>query len=259
MSTPTAPVPVPPQPGPGGADAAAPGSAPPWREPLAASTRRFLDAARGLDGAAVRAPSLLPGWTRGHVLAHVARNADGMVNLVRWAATGEETPMYADRATRDADIERGAGRPLAEHLADLEASAARLDAALQDLRGPALDAVVRTSSGTELPGRDLPWGRRRELEVHLVDLDVGTTPAHWPEDFVLRTLDDLAPLFRHARETPVRALRSAPAGPSWEVGARGPDLHGPPSALLAWLTGRSSGDGLRPDPDGPVPPAPRWA
>ena len=42
-------------------------------------------------------PSLLPGWTRAHVLAHVAGNADALVNLLTWARTGEETPMYASQ------------------------------------------------------------------------------------------------------------------------------------------------------------------
>jgi maleylpyruvate isomerase len=42
----------------------------------------------GLDAepwheADVRAPSLLPGWTRGHVLSHIARNADGITRRDR--------------------------------------------------------------------------------------------------------------------------------------------------------------------------------
>ena len=40
------------------------------------ATARLLATARTLDDDAVRAPSPLPGWTRGHVLTHVARNAD---------------------------------------------------------------------------------------------------------------------------------------------------------------------------------------
>src|SRR5688500_6330775 len=91
----------------------------------AAATRRLLAALAGLTDADLRAPSLLPGWTRGHVVTHLCRNADAMTNLAVWAATGEERPMYPSQAVRDADIEAGAGRPAAAQLADAEESADR--------------------------------------------------------------------------------------------------------------------------------------
>lgn len=229
-----------------------------WHEPLAQSTAHTVALAHELDEEAVRAPSLLPGWTRGHVLAHLARNADGFLNLVRWAQSGVETPMYPDRASRDAEIERGSARPAAELAADLEASSARLLAALDALTPAGLDAEVRAGSSGRLRGRDIPWRRRRELEIHLVDLDAGRTPAHWPEDFAPDTLDELAELFRTERDTPVRRLLGAQTGREWQVGAGGPDLYGPETGLLAWLIGRSDGDGLDVRPHGPVPRAPRW-
>ena len=94
----------------------------------AAATEQLIDSAAGLSAEDLAAPSLLPGWTRGHILAHVARNADALVNLLEWARTGEETPMYPDAATRDRDIEAGAPRSLEEHLEDLRDSAARFTA-----------------------------------------------------------------------------------------------------------------------------------
>jgi maleylpyruvate isomerase len=78
---------------------------------MAASTDRLLATVDGLDDAALRAPSLLPGWTRAHVLTHIARNADGLVNLVTWARTGEETPMYASTQARDTAIAATGGLP----------------------------------------------------------------------------------------------------------------------------------------------------
>ena len=54
---------------------------------LAAATERLLATATALGDAQVREASLLPGWTRGHVLTHLARNADGMINLLSWART----------------------------------------------------------------------------------------------------------------------------------------------------------------------------
>ena len=52
-------------------------------------------------------PSLLPGWTRGHVLSHLARNADAMVRALAGAARGERIPMYDSEDVRAADIEGG--------------------------------------------------------------------------------------------------------------------------------------------------------
>ena len=95
---------------------------------LAAATGRLLATASALSDAQAREPSLLPGWTRGHVLCHIARNADGMVNLLNWARTGTETPMYASAESRTADIEAGAGRHAAELTADVRESAARFAA-----------------------------------------------------------------------------------------------------------------------------------
>ncbi len=226
---------------------------------VAEATERLLETVGKLTDEDLRAPSRLPGWTRGHVLTHLARNADGMRNLVTWARTGRETLMYPSREARDADIEAGAGRPVQEQLADLTATAERLAAALADLPDTALDTQVRLGSGTPVVARALGYHRLRELEIHHVDLDAGFTPAHWPAAFTLRTLDVLAPFFRAERNAPVRALAGLETGRTWEIGAAGPVLRGPESALLAWLTGRSDGDGLVSDAEGPVLRAPRWA
>ncbi|MFD0885995.1 maleylpyruvate isomerase N-terminal domain-containing protein, partial [Streptosporangium algeriense] len=89
---------------------------------LAASNDRLLATAAKLSDADVAGGSRLPGWSRGHVLTHLARNADSLVNLLAWARTGVETPQYPDPRRRDLDIEGGAGRPAREQLADLEGS-----------------------------------------------------------------------------------------------------------------------------------------
>jgi maleylpyruvate isomerase len=78
---------------------------------------------------ALGGPSRLPGWTRGHVVCHVARNAEGLVRLLHWARTGIETPMYPSAEARVADIEAGAGRPLDEQLDDVRNTGAAFAAA----------------------------------------------------------------------------------------------------------------------------------
>src|ERR1700733_15569183 len=87
------------------------------------ATQRLLDTARALAEPALRAPSLLPGWTRAHVLAHLARNADAMRNVLVGAGAGEERPAYDSQDARDDDIERGASQTAKELMADLADSA----------------------------------------------------------------------------------------------------------------------------------------
>src|SRR5690606_8124761 len=84
------------------------------RDWSAAGTRLFLGTVAGWGEEEYLAPSGLPGWTRKHLIAHVAANADALGNLVRWAATGEPTPMYVSREQRNADIEAGASKPAAQ-------------------------------------------------------------------------------------------------------------------------------------------------
>src|SRR5262245_60740584 len=91
---------------------------------LQTATDRLLTAAAGLDDAAVAGPSRLPGWSRGHVLAHLARNADALVNAFA------SRPMYASGEAREAEIERDAPRPLVVQLDDVRESATRFQAAL---------------------------------------------------------------------------------------------------------------------------------
>ena len=53
-------------------------------------------------------PSLLPGWDRRHVIAHVGYNARALGRLVEWARTGVPTPMYASPQARNSEIDAGA-------------------------------------------------------------------------------------------------------------------------------------------------------
>ena len=70
-----------------------------------------LDAMSGSSGADPALPSLLPEWTRGHVLTHIARNADSFVRVLEAARRGEVVTQYEGGvASRNADIEAGASR-----------------------------------------------------------------------------------------------------------------------------------------------------
>jgi len=59
-----------------------------------------------------RSPSRLPGWMIGHVLTHLARNADRHSWRLDGALCGEDVPRYpGGAAERSSEIDAGAPRP----------------------------------------------------------------------------------------------------------------------------------------------------
>jgi maleylpyruvate isomerase len=221
------------------------------------ATARLLASARGLDNGEVAAPSGLPGWTRGHVLAHVARNADSCVNLLTWARTGVETPQYASADQRAADIEANAGRPRDEQVADIVAAAGRITEAVAQMPPESWASHVRTLSGAVVPAAYVMWSRLREVEVHHVDLSAGYTSADWPDAFTHRLLHELATGFASTM-SPVR-LHAADLDHELTIGvAPATTVSGPGHAIAAWLSGRAGGDGLTVTPAGPLPTVPFW-
>jgi maleylpyruvate isomerase len=208
-----------------------------------------------------REPSLLPGWSRGHVLTHIARNADSLRNLLIWARTGVPTPQYSSLDERSQGIERGAGRSAVELLADLDASASALDAEAARLPDAAWAAQVAGVQGNEHASWYTLWRRLTEVEIHHVDLGVGYRPADWPGAFATYCLEQVAPSFA-GPHSPAAMLQSSDAAVAVRIGPAGDQpattVTGPVRALLAWLTGRSAGDGLTAEPAGPLPALPSW-
>lgn len=221
----------------------------------------FSAALSALENDQLGERGLLPGWTRSEIVAHVARNADALQNLLHWARTGEETPMYASPGQRDADIAEGALRPPAE-LRDNAASASRsLRAAVDSLPSSAWEASVRTARGRTVPATEIPWMRCREVWIHGVDLDAGSGFDAVRRDVALALIDDVVTGLAARGDCPAVVLVSSEdENRSW---ALGPDsgavvVEGTPSALLAWVSGRSSGDSLSPRDRAAVPALPGW-
>lgn len=215
----------------------------------------------GLGDSAIHRPSGLPGWSRAHVVTHLARNADALVNLLTWARTGVEHPMYASSADRDADIEEGAGRLAQVVHEDLRAASDRFMAAATSLPDPAWSAPVTGRLPASFPAANVPSIRLHELWVHLVDLDVGFAFSDVPDDHLDHLVAEA--VTRHLDRPDgahVRLTVELPAGGErvWELrNGRDDDPHhvsGTAEAAVAWLTGRSAGDGLR----GEVPTLPAW-
>ncbi|MGW4225100.1 maleylpyruvate isomerase family mycothiol-dependent enzyme [Streptomyces bauhiniae] len=202
------------------------------------ATERLLSAATALDNAALAEPSRLPGWTRGHVLAHIARNADALVNVL------EGRPMYVSAETRDADIERDAPRPLETHLTDVRDSAARFDAA-----GSApgdWDRAVELRNGITDVAARLPFRRWVEIELHHVDLGAGYELEDLPAEFTERETEFLAQRFLGHPDVPPTLLSDGTR--TWSTGQEADDpevtVTGTPADLLGWLAGRREGTAL---------------
>ncbi|MFF4127169.1 maleylpyruvate isomerase family mycothiol-dependent enzyme [Microbispora rosea] len=215
---------------------------------LAEATERLLATVARLTDEDLRAPSLLPGWTRGHVLTHVARNADSCVNLLTWARTGVRTPQYASARAREAGIEAGAGRPAGEQLADLRDSAERFAAALRQTPAQAWTTPVSGMHPPDHPAWYVPIRRLREVEVHHADLGAGYGWADWPETYVRRELYDT--MLWLGDESPVGEVVALDPGTgevlgTWTGLGEGPAVEGTPRELLAWFAGRTDGTGLR--------------
>jgi maleylpyruvate isomerase len=177
---------------------------------------RLIVTAEAMTDDVARAPSRLPDWTVGHVLTHIARNADGHTRRLSGALRGEDLPRYpGGMAERDKAIEDGAGRPAKELIADVIDSARRLEevwdrcAAAGWPNGHFLgtDRFMITGS---------PLRRLREVEIHHVDLGLGYEPGDWSDVYLDWEL--------------AHALKRLPQRLS------GPDSR----RLLAWLTGRAA-------------------
>ena len=195
------------------------------------------------------------GWTRAHVIAHLARGADAMTNLATWAATGQETPAYASREKRDADIEAAAGLSAAELAGALEQANARLVEAFEALKDGVRVPTFPTSFSGEVNAFSLPARRTTELIVHHDDLD---TTWEWHEADPEAILD--------AIEVCVLRLQANPQSPGlqiiagegeeWVVGDGSFRIEGYYEELLPFLARGQVEDGLQ--YEGELPKLPRW-
>jgi maleylpyruvate isomerase len=200
-------------------------------------------------------PSKCKGWTRAHVIAHLARGADAMTNLATWAVTGQETPAYESREKRDADIEAAAKLSAAALAADLEQANSRLLEAFEALKDGVQVETLPTLFSGEINALSLPARRTTELIVHHDDLD---TTWEWHEADPDAVLD--------AIEVCVRRLQINPDSPGlhiiagegeeWTVGDGTYRIEGYYEELLPFLAREQVEEGLQ--YEGELPKLPPW-
>ncbi len=214
-----------------------------------------------LTDADLAEPSLCAGWTRAHVLAHLAHNADALRRLVHWSTTGEHTPAYASPEARDRDIEDGEARSAGELRSDLARSSAEFADAAQALRGRDDLVDVRTgSTSMPLPGARIPWARVREVAYHHADLQAGYGFAHASPAVLEHGLHEAmarmeAAADRPGAPEPPGVTVSTTEGDRWQLGDGSQYVSGDRAAVLGWLA-RGLTDGLHHEE--PLPALPPW-
>lgn len=202
----------------------------------AAAHQRLLSSLNGLTDNECREPSLLPDWSRGHVLTHLARNADSHVQLLLCAERGEIGAQYPSVAKRNQDIEDGAGRNAIELVADLRKSIYALEATWAGTTATAWDGQGRDLRGNLIEMSSLVFLRWREVEIHHADLGLGFNYDDLSTLYVRLELDQQVMLWRSRKPMGLTEL---------------PDIAKQllPTQRLAWLMGRREVEGLtKPEP-----------
>ena len=242
------------------------------------ATRQVLRAIDDLTDEQAAAPSRLPGWTRAEVITHLARNADAIRSMVEAAARGEVGSMYPSPEVRAEGIAAGRAAGAAVLRADLRGAHDRLVDAWSALPADAWARTGRASMTRTM--REFVWVRRREVEIHHVDLDLGYESSDWPVGFVDHALHEIF------AELPARAASTRPLvdidyrvvstdhDRAWRVSLRGANVHvtdaddglaaegeatGWGCDVAAWMYGRDPrGGGILASGDLGVLRLPRW-
>lgn len=209
---------------------------------LSDSTRRLIRTADALSDDELAAPSGLPSWSRAHVLAHLALNAEGLAGALAAVPTGHRVPMYASQAARDADIEELAAADGAHVRDRLLGATTRFAEALGTLPQDHADtSIERVPGGRSFTAADVPWMRWMEVEIHHADLDAGYDHTSWPLTLSAEVLD--AALTRSLPDGPLTAY-AVDLDRRWVYGEGGPTVSGRAADLAWWLSGRGTSEGV---------------
>lgn len=228
----------------------------PTPEMISRADQALVRTVDGLDEAAYAGDSLLPDWSRGHVVAHLALNAEGLAGVLHGAHLGQPPAMYASPAARDSDIADLAAAGATELRDRLLASTTRFADALAAMQDDDwAGRFERTPGGPEFSLRSVALMRVREVEIHHADLDAGYSLADWPADFCALLLESMTK--RH-HPAPF-SVHPSDLERTWHYGEGegGPVISGTSAALGWWLTGRGAGAGLTSDA-GSLPKMEPW-
>ena len=200
----------------------------------AASHQRLLQALDGLTDEQCRQPSLLAGWSRGHVLSHLANNAYSHLRMFEAASRGEETEQYeGGKPTRDAQIEAWSSLSAHELVGHVRASIYALEGAWASATPTTWTGfgIKSHAGGARVAITDLMLMRWCETEVHHADLNLDYSFENWDSTFVRFELERQLMIWNSRKSMGLTVLPEAAAKLS-------------PNHRLAWLLGRIAVDGL---------------
>jgi maleylpyruvate isomerase len=223
---------------------------------LESATRRLVRTVDAMTDSQFAGPSLLPGWSRGHVVAHLTLNAEGLAGAVEGVREGRPVPMYPSQEARDGDIEKLSGLQPSRLRERFLASTTTIHQAVAELPEDLFGGRIERTPGSD---RTFTAGRvgemrLREVEIHHADLGLDYTFSDWPSDFAVTLLDSRATV----HDGPAFTARAADLDRTWSFGeGDGPTVTGPGAALAWWATGRDPGDLLSSD-SGEVPTQEAW-
>lgn len=225
---------------------------------LEAETAALLATVDAMSAEDLAAPSQLSGWSRGHVLAHIAGNAEGLGRRARSVIDGVPRSMYESPETRDGDIECRSTRSIAQHRLALAATHDDLVSDFAGLLEGSLDDELELRGGLMIRIGDFPLLRLQEVSIHHADLGVdGYTWRDWPNELPAWVLPRATRMFSARGEFPVAWIEVD--GERLAIsGDDGPGLVGSAREMLAWIIGRAPGEGLTPVGIAAVPVAPKW-
>lgn len=201
-------------------------------EGCAAAHQVLLEAVDALDELSFAAPSTLPGWSRAHVVAHLALNARSHVGLFAAAARGDVAEQYRGGApARAAAIDEWSAHSPDQLKKDLRRAVYELEGAWAGANAEAWQGTGLSPSGLVIAISDLPFLRWRETLVHTVDLDIGIGFDAWPALWVRLELDRQRMAW--AASHPMGLTQLPAAANALDDRSR-----------LAWLLGRLEVEGL---------------
>lgn len=186
--------------------------------------------------------SLLPGWSRRHVTAHIGYNARAIARLIEWAATGVETPMYSSPTARNQEIDFGATlsptalRNLTDH------AAVHLNVEWRDLPDKNWNNQVKTAQGRTVPASETVWMRTREVWLHAIDLNNGATISDIPAPILQRLLTDITGAWK-TRGTDTGLIIEVQGSDTRHGDTDNPDavtVTGTLPDIAAWASGRGT-------------------
>ena len=210
------------------------------------ATQRLVRSVDTMTDDTWRGDSLLPGWTRAHLVAHLTLNAEGLAGSLEGLRQGRGVPMYPSPQARDQDIEELSREEVPRARDRLLASVSRFADAVAAMDDEDWSRQIeRVPGGPTFPAAAVPAMRWREVEIHHVDLGVGYDHHDWPVAFAEAAVDsmttrlaDLSPGFRLLLTDLDRECGVGSVAPG------APVVRGSVADAARWRSGRGDGAGM---------------